>query len=99
VATFEEIPDVELANVIDLAQAGYERDWRNRPIAQRAQVVRAASKLMRARQEHLAAAFGVTARRLRRHRRRVGAALLVLVGGRLAAPRARHRHRPMGVWD
>jgi succinate-semialdehyde dehydrogenase / glutarate-semialdehyde dehydrogenase len=64
-ATFEEIPDAELAKVIDLAQAGYERDWRNRPIAQRAQLVRAASKLMRARQEHLAAAFGVTARRLR----------------------------------
>jgi succinate-semialdehyde dehydrogenase/glutarate-semialdehyde dehydrogenase len=33
VATFEEIADVELAKVIDLAQAGYERDWRNRPIA------------------------------------------------------------------
>jgi succinate-semialdehyde dehydrogenase/glutarate-semialdehyde dehydrogenase len=54
VATFEEISDVELAKVIDVAQSCYEADWRNRPIAQRAQIVRTAAKLMRERQEQLA---------------------------------------------
>lgn len=54
VATFEEISDVELAKVIDVAQSCYEMDWRNRPIAQRAQIVRTAAKLMRERQEQLA---------------------------------------------
>jgi succinate-semialdehyde dehydrogenase / glutarate-semialdehyde dehydrogenase len=39
-AAFEEISDLELAKLIDVAQACYERDWRNRPIAQRAQIVR-----------------------------------------------------------
>jgi succinate-semialdehyde dehydrogenase/glutarate-semialdehyde dehydrogenase len=54
VATFEQLTDAAVAEVIDGAQACYEADWRHRPVADRAHVVRTAAKLMRDRQDDLA---------------------------------------------
>jgi succinate-semialdehyde dehydrogenase / glutarate-semialdehyde dehydrogenase len=54
VATFEQISDASIADVIDVAHACYRTDWRHRPVADRAHIVRTAAKLMRDRQDVLA---------------------------------------------
>jgi succinate-semialdehyde dehydrogenase/glutarate-semialdehyde dehydrogenase len=54
VKTYEDISDAALGEVMDIAQACYQTDWRLKPTAQRAQIVRAAATRMRQQREHLA---------------------------------------------
>ena len=43
VKTYEDISDAALNEAIDVAQACYENDWRQRSVAQRAAIVHAAA--------------------------------------------------------
>ena len=54
VATFEQITDEAIAETIDVAQSCFKTEWRHRPVAERAGVVRTAARLMRDRQDVLA---------------------------------------------
>jgi succinate-semialdehyde dehydrogenase / glutarate-semialdehyde dehydrogenase len=48
VATFADIPDTDLDAVLDRARSCYRSDWRHRPIADRARIVKAAAAELRA---------------------------------------------------
>jgi succinate-semialdehyde dehydrogenase/glutarate-semialdehyde dehydrogenase len=52
--TYEDISDAALNEVMDVAQACYENDWRRRSVAQRAGIVHAAATRMRQQSDHLA---------------------------------------------
>ena len=52
--TYEDISDAALNEVMDVAQACYEHDWRRRSVAQRAGIVHAAATRMRQQSDHLA---------------------------------------------
>lgn len=54
VKTYDDISDAALNEVMDVAQACYENDWRRRSIAQRAGIVHAAATRMRQQSDHLA---------------------------------------------
>jgi succinate-semialdehyde dehydrogenase/glutarate-semialdehyde dehydrogenase len=54
VKTYENISDAALNEVMDVAQACYENDWRRRSVAQRAGIVHAAATRMRQQSDHLA---------------------------------------------
>ena len=54
VKTYEDISDAALNEVMDVAQACYENDWRRRSVAQRAGIVHAAATCMRQQSDHLA---------------------------------------------
>jgi succinate-semialdehyde dehydrogenase/glutarate-semialdehyde dehydrogenase len=54
VKTYEDISDAALSEVMDVAQACYENDWRQRSVAQRAAIVHAAATYMREQSDHLA---------------------------------------------
>jgi succinate-semialdehyde dehydrogenase/glutarate-semialdehyde dehydrogenase len=47
IKTFESISDAALNDVVDVAQACYENDWRLRSMAQRAKIIHAAAEYMR----------------------------------------------------
>jgi len=55
IKTFAPISNAALDEALRIAQKCFETDWRHRPIAQRAHIVRAAATLMREQQEPLAA--------------------------------------------
>ncbi len=54
VKTYEDISDAALSEAMDVAQACYENDWRQRSVAQRAGIVHAAATYMREQSDHLA---------------------------------------------
>jgi succinate-semialdehyde dehydrogenase / glutarate-semialdehyde dehydrogenase len=54
VKTYEDISDAALSEVMDVAQACYENDWRQRSVAQCAAIVHAAATYMREQSDHLA---------------------------------------------
>ena len=54
VATYDDISDAALSTVMDVAQACYEDDWRQRSVVQRAAILRKAATLMRQQGDHLA---------------------------------------------
>jgi succinate-semialdehyde dehydrogenase/glutarate-semialdehyde dehydrogenase len=54
VKTIDELSDARFAEALEIAQRCYETSWRARSIAQRAEIVRTAARLMRERKELLA---------------------------------------------
>ncbi|MBV8187860.1 MAG: NAD-dependent succinate-semialdehyde dehydrogenase [Alphaproteobacteria bacterium] len=54
VKTYEDISDAALSETMEVAQACFESDWRQRSIAQRAAIVQTAATLMRKQSDHLA---------------------------------------------
>ena len=48
VAAFEDISDADLDNALDTARSCYQDDWRHRPVADRARIVKAAAAELRA---------------------------------------------------
>ncbi|MDT0405279.1 NAD-dependent succinate-semialdehyde dehydrogenase [Streptomyces edwardsiae] len=52
VATFESISDADLATALTTAHSTYEKDWRHRPVAERAAILKAAARELRAGDEY-----------------------------------------------
>jgi succinate-semialdehyde dehydrogenase / glutarate-semialdehyde dehydrogenase len=48
VRTFADISDADLDDALEVAQSCYQNDWRHRPVADRARIVKAAAAELRA---------------------------------------------------